>query len=100
MKISDWKNLTNEERSAALADLNSFNPYSDEAYELVRALGYELAEVRAVSDAKIGVLNRFGELIINLSVPDHLLEQCVEVLDKEYFGFRVFTCKLSARLEH
>ena len=69
MDINSWKNLSESERTEILFDANKFNPDAEESYKLVRALGQELANSSKCNSKKVGVLNRFGELIIHLHVP-------------------------------
>ena len=89
MNIEEWKKLSDSERESIFKDRSKFNPYSDEAYELVRALGREMAEIENLNQEKVGVLNHFGELMIQLHAPENELAYLKGRNERSYFGFRV-----------
>lgn len=99
MNLESWKKLEEKERLRILRNVESFNPYSDEAYDLVRALGEEFANSESYPVFKVGVLNRFGELIVHLHIPDDLLPEFKNT-EPMYYGFRVFYSGESAWFEH
>ncbi|MEE9494756.1 MAG: hypothetical protein V3W04_15460 [Gammaproteobacteria bacterium] len=90
MNAVEWKALSESERNIAIRNYQIFNPYSDEAYELVQNLGRELASEEQLDQNKVGVLNRFGELIIHLHFPESGTTCRVDKQDQSYYGFRVF----------
>jgi hypothetical protein len=100
MNIEDWKKSSEGERNSILQNHEKFNPYTDEAYDLVRSLGKELAKSKNFDLNKVGVLNRFGELIIHIHVPDEEKGVFPGRPIPEYFGFRVFYSGESSWFEH
>ncbi len=99
MDIDSWKEKSDEERELIIRNQETFNAYSNEANILVRSLGKELSKTKGLNTDMVGVLNRFGELIIHLHVP---LKGCskLEGVIENYFGFRVFFSKESAWFNH
>jgi len=89
MNIEEWKNLSDSDRESFFHDSDKFNPYSDEAYALVHTLGREMAAIEHLDQEKVGVLNRFGELIIELYVPANELDYFKGRNPRRYYGFRV-----------
>ena len=100
MNIKEWKLLTSEEREYLPRNLDTFNPYSNEAYDLVRSLGKELAAEVQSDTGKVGVLNRFGELIIHLHVPEGQLRHFKDNAVTNYYGFQVFYSGVTKWFEH
>lgn len=100
MNIDEWKSLSDTERSAYIKSSRLFNPYTGEAYELVRSLGREMAEIENLNQEKVGVLNRFGELIIHLHVPEEELAYFKGRNERNYFGFRVFYSSERSWFDH
>lgn len=100
MNIADWKKLDDRQRKSIAQNIEVFNPYSDNAYEMVRTLGKEIAGIEKCSIEKVGVLNRYGELIIHLHVPEDQLETYRNKDEPRYYGFRVFYSGESSWFQH
>jgi hypothetical protein len=94
MNIEEWKNKSEEEREKMVSNVESFDPYSDQSYSLVRALGWELAD-RFKEDVKdVGVLNKHGQLII------HLCSESSIPFPKKYMAFTVAVSGSDSWLKH
>lgn len=100
MNIENWKKLTNTDRQSILSNPESFDPYSNNSYELVRDLGEELALSLRLPQGKVGVLNRFGELIIHLHAPEERLSLLSRDSAQVYYGFSVIYSDISAWFKH
>ncbi len=94
MNIEEWKSKTDEERSQVISSLDSFNPYSDEAYELIRELGWELANGIVGEIKDVGVVNKHGQLII------HLCSDAKVSAPQKYMGFSVLVSSSSSWFMH
>ena len=98
--IDDWKKLSDADRSAIIADTEMFNPYSNEAYDLVRDVGHDFVLDVDFEVMKIGVANRFGELVIDAYVEEDLLPHARISGPKKHLGFRIFYGDIRSWFEH
>ena len=98
--LESWKELSDTDRSAIIRDTEKFNPYSDEAYQLAREVGRDFSVQAGFEVLKIGVLNRFGELVVHAHVKPEQLAHAQANGATNHLGFRIFYSDINAWFEH
>ena len=62
--ISEWLAMTEKQRRAFLSNMDSFNSYSNEAYELADSVVANFREKYNINQAEITIGNKGGYLLI------------------------------------
>jgi hypothetical protein len=87
--ISEWLALTEKQKREFLEDMERFNSYSDEAYELANSVVSNFREKYNLNQARITIGNKGGYLLIVAVIPRKEYEQLVAENIKYYLGFNI-----------